>query len=304
MLQKTEKPRSRVSRMSAVSTYFEVTKPKIWVLLVFTALGGLIVASGRNIPWFTTVLMLVAVTLGSAGSNTLTNYIDRDIDAVMNRTRLRPLPTQRIQPASHALYFGIALCALSLVLAALINPLCLILMFLGIFDNVVIYSRLLKRRNPANIILGSFSGGMPVLIGYAAVANSISILALFMAALVIVWTPIHIWSLALHSKEDYSKVNVPMLPVVVGEKTSVRIIALATILMVVFSFLAPAFAPLGPLYIYSALALGIIVLALSFWLFIKPTQEVSWIVFKASSPYLGLIFLVLILDVLLYPLAK
>ncbi len=290
--------------VNTIYTYFEVTKPRIWLLLIFTALGGLVVASGQNIPLLTAALMLVAVTLGSAGSNTLTNYIDRDIDAVMNRTRLRPLPTQRIQPASHALYFGIALSGLSLLLAALINPLSFALMFLGIFDNVVIYSRLLKRRNPANIILGSFSGGMPVLIGYAAVANSISILALFMAALVVVWTPIHIWSLALHSKEDYSKVSVPMLPVVVGEKTAVRVIALATILMVVFSFLAPLFAPLGPLYTYSALTLGIAVLALSFWLFIKPTRETSWIVFKASSPYLALIFLVLMIDVMLYPWAR
>lgn len=285
--------------MKPAYNYFEVTKPKIWLLLVFTAVGGLIVASGRDIPWFIAGITLAAVTLGSAGSNTLTNYLDRDIDAVMNRTRLRPLPTRRIHPASRALYFGLALSLFSLVLAASINLLSFILMFLGIFDNVVIYSRFLKRRSPANIILGGFSGGMPVLIGYAAVKNEIGVIALFMAALVMVWIPTHIWSLALHSKEDYSKVNVPMLPVIVSEKTAVRVIAVASILMVLFSLLAPLYSPLGLIYIYSALVLGIIILVLSVWLFIKPTKEISWIVFKASSPYLGFIFLALIIDTLL-----
>ncbi|MEE9585367.1 MAG: heme o synthase [Nitrososphaerales archaeon] len=285
--------------MKPAYNYFEVTKPKIWLLLVFTAVGGLVVASGRDIPWIIAGITLAAVTLGSAGSNTLTNYLDRDIDAVMNRTRLRPLPTRRIHPASRALYFGLALSLFSLVLAASINLLSFILMFLGIFDNVVIYSRFLKRRSPANIILGGFSGGMPVLIGYAAVKNEIGVIALFMAALVMVWIPTHIWSLALHSKEDYSKVNVPMLPVIVSEKTAVRVIAITSILMVLFSLLAPLYSPLGPIYIYSALVLGIIILVLSVWLFIKPTKEISWIVFKASSPYLGFIFLALIIDTLL-----
>ncbi len=285
--------------MKPAYNYFEVTKPKIWLLLVFTAVGGLIVASGRDIPWIIAGITLVAVTLGSAGSNTLTNYLDRDIDAVMNRTRLRPLPTRRIHPASRALYFGLALSLFSLVLAASINLLSFILMFLGIFDNVVIYSRFLKRRSPANIILGGFSGGMPVLIGYAAVNNEIGVIALFMAALVMVWIPTHIWSLALHSKDDYLKVNVPMLPVIVSEKTAVRVIAVASILMVLFSLLAPLYSPLGLIYIYSALVLGIIILVLSVWLFIKPTKEISWIVFKASSPYLGFIFLALIIDTLL-----
>ncbi len=285
--------------MKPAYNYFEVTKPKIWLLLVFTAVGGLIVASGRDIPWIIAGITLVAVTLGSAGSNTLTNYLDRDIDAVMNRTRLRPLPTRRIHPASRALYFGLALSLFSLVLAASINLLSFILMFFGIFDNVVIYSRFLKRRSPANIILGGFSGGMPVLIGYAAVKNEIGVIALFMAALVMVWIPTHIWSLALHSKDDYLKVNVPMLPVIVSEKTAVRVIAVASILMVLFSLLAPLYSPLGLIYIYSALVLGIIILVLSVWLFIKPTKEISWIVFKASSPYLGFIFLALIIDTLL-----
>jgi protoheme IX farnesyltransferase len=187
----------------------------------------------------------------------------------------------------------------SLLLAASLNPLSFIFMFLGIFDNVIIYSRIMKRRSPLNIIMGGFSGGMPVLIGYVAVTNEVTIFSLLLAAIVVIWTPTHIWSLALHSKEDYAKVNVPMLPVVVKEKTAVRIIAIASILMVVFSLVIPLYYSLGSTYFISAAILGVAMLVLNLWLFLKPTKEVSWIVFKASSPYLGLIFTALILDALI-----
>jgi protoheme IX farnesyltransferase len=282
-----------------VYAYFEVTKPKIWVLLAFTAFGGFVVASGKEMSWITGIVMLLAVILGSAGANTLTNYIDRDIDAVMNRTKLRPLPTHRISPASRALIFGLILSVISLLLAASLNLLSFIFLLLGIFDNVIIYSRIMKRRSPLNIIMGGFSGGMPVLIGYVAVTNEVTIFSLLLAAIVVIWTPTHIWSLALHSKEDYAKVNVPMLPVVVKERTAVRIIAITSILMVVFSLVIPLYYPLGLIYFISAAILGVAMLVLNLWLFLKPTKEISWIVFKASSPYLGLIFTALIIDVLI-----
>lgn len=282
-----------------VYAYFEVTKPKIWILLAFTAFGGFVVASGKEMSWITGIVMLLAVILGSAGANTLTNYIDRDIDAVMNRTKLRPLPTHRISPASRALIFGLILSVISLLLAASLNLLSFIFLLLGIFDNVIIYSRIMKRRSPLNIIMGGFSGGMPVLIGYVAVTNEVTIFSLLLAAIVVIWTPTHIWSLALHSKEDYAKVNVPMLPVVVKERTAVRIIAITSILMVVFSLVIPLYYPLGLIYFISAAILGVAMLVLNLWLFLKPTKEISWIVFKASSPYLGLIFTALILDVLI-----
>ena len=282
-----------------VYAYFEVTKPKIWILLAFTAFGGFVVASEKEMSWITGIVMLLAVILGSAGANTLTNYIDRDIDAVMNRTKLRPLPTHRISPASRALIFGLVLSVVSLLLAASLNFLSFIFLLLGIFDNVIIYSRIMKRRSPLNIIMGGFSGGMPVLIGYVAVTNEVTIFSLLLAAIVVIWTPTHIWSLALHSKEDYAKVNVPMLPVVVKERTAVRIIAIASILMVVFSLVIPLYYSLGSTYFISAAILGVAMLVLNLWLFLKPTKEISWIVFKASSPYLGLIFTALILDALI-----
>lgn len=282
--------------LERIKAYYEVTKPRIWYLLVFTALGGYVVAAGRNIDPYMVALTVVAVTLGSAGANTITCYIDRDIDAVMNRTRLRPLPTRRIYPAEKALYYGLVLASSSLFLALLINPIAALLMVFGLVDNIVIYSKFLKRRNPISIILGGFSGGAPALIGYAAVKNTIDLTSLLMAALVVLWIPSHIWALALYAKEDYARAKVPMLPVVVSESVAVRCIASTSILMVAFSigiYFAGAF---GAIYLTAAAILGAVALAVNFWLVVKPTKERAWIGFKLSSPYLALIFLAMMLD--------
>ncbi|MBI4257668.1 MAG: protoheme IX farnesyltransferase [Thaumarchaeota archaeon] len=279
--------------------YVEVTKPKIWSLLVFTALGGLVVAA-RGLPDILTLILgLASVTLGSAASNTITNYNDRDIDAIMSRTKSRPIPSQRIAPPEKALYYGLSLAVLSVGMALALNVLAAILMVIGILDNVVVYSKILKRRSPTNIILGGISGGMPVMIGYAAVTGTIDLASVIMAALVVLWIPTHIWSLALHSKDDYVRANIPMLPVVVREAVAVRCIASTTILMVVFSVLPFVF-NLGPgfgiVYLVSAAVLGVLMFALNFWLVAKPTGERAWVVFKFSSPYLALLFIGMMVD--------
>lgn len=284
---------------STFTTYVEVTKPKIWSLLLFTALSAAIVAGGPRVSLTVLATVFVAVTLGSAGANTLTNYFDRDIDAIMNRTKHRPLPSKRIYPAYKAFYFGLILSGLSVLTAYSLNPLSAILMLIGLLDNVVIYSKILKRRNPVNIILGGFSGGMPALIGYAAVVNIIDLLSLTIAALVVLWIPSHIWSLALHSKEDYSKAHVPMLPVVVEEKTAVRCIASTSILFVFFSLIPAVTGSLGAVYLVLAVSTGVVMLTLSFLLLRKPTQAKAWTLFKYSSPHLAILFSAMIIDSLL-----
>lgn len=285
--------------LTRLRNYYEVTKPRIWYLLVFTALGGYIVAAGRSINPYMFMLTIVAVTLGSAGANTVTCYIDRDIDAVMNRTRLRPIPARRIYPAKKALYYGLVLSTLSVILAYLINLIAAALMLFGLLDNVLIYSKFLKRRNPVSIILGGFSGGAPTLIGYVAVNNMIDLTSLLMAALVVLWIPGHIWTLALYAKEDYAKANVPMLPVVASERVAVRCIASTSILMVAFSigiYLVGAF---RSIYLAAATILGAVALIVNFWLVVKPTKERAWVGFKLSSPYLALIFIAMMLDKIL-----
>ena len=283
-----------------IRLYFEVTKPKIWYLLVFTALGGVIFASGRPIPWITLLIVGLSVTLGSAGANTLTSYFDRDIDLIMNRTKARPIPSKRIYPSSKALYFGLILSFLSIIISYyFINLLAAALMIFGLFDNVIVYSKILKRRHPISIILGGFSGGTPVLIGYASITNTIDFTSIILASLVVIWIPSHIWSLALHSKEDYKKANVPMLPVIISEKASVLYIALTSILLVIFSLLLILFYPMGIIYQITVILTGIIMVILNIWLLQKPNEDRAWIVFKYSSPYLALIFLSLIIDSLL-----
>jgi protoheme IX farnesyltransferase len=291
---------------SRIKVYYEVTKPKIWYLLVFTAIGAAFTASNLyHIPIspVTWILLTGSVIAGSAAANTLTNYNDRDIDAIMERTKDRPIPSRRIFPAEKALYFGLILAGISLVSSFAINTWAGIFMAFGLADNIVIYSKLLKRRSRTNIVLGGFSGGAPAMIGYVAVTTTgLWDLGLVMAGLVFVWIPMHIWSLTLHVKDDYNKVNVPMLTAVESEKTSVRVIAGTTLMMVLFSIF-PFFMTdtsgkhlFHEAYLYTAIVSGAIMSILSLWLLVKPSERASWTLFKFSSPYLAILFIALMID--------
>ena len=291
---------------SRIKVYYEVTKPKIWYLLVFTAIGAAVTASNLyHIPIspLTWSLLVGSVIAGSAAANTLTNYNDRDIDVIMERTKDRPIPSRRIFPAEKALYFGLILAGISLVSSFAINMWAGIFMAFGLVDNILIYSKLLKRTSRTNIVLGGFSGGAPAMIGYVAVTSTgLWDLGLVMAGLVFVWIPMHIWSLTLHFKEDYNKVNVPMLTAVESEKTSVRVIAGTTLMMVLFSVL-PFFMTgtsgkhlFHDVYLYTAIVSGAIMVALSTWLLVKPSERASWTLFKFSSPYLAILFIALMID--------
>jgi protoheme IX farnesyltransferase len=169
-------------------------------------------------------------------------------------------------------------------------------MAFGLFDNIIIYSKWLKRRSQLNIILGGFSGGAPALIGYIAVTTQNIEIGLVMAGLVFLWIPTHIWSLALHVKKDYTMAGVPMLPVVSSEKFSIRVIASTTLMMVVFSVLPFFFNHFGIIYLVTASAFGIAMIVFSVWLLVRPSEKASWTVFKFSSPYLTALFIAFIVD--------
>lgn len=281
-----------------VKNYYELTKPKIWYLLVFTAIGAAVSASWLfdvQVSLMTWTLLFFAIAAGSAAADTLTGYNDRDIDAIMERTKGRPIPSGRISPRN-ALIFGLILTGISLVCAWFINIWAFGLMAFGLFDNIIVYSKWLKRTSQSNIILGGFSGGAPALIGYIAVTFQHVEIGIAMAGLVFFWIPTHIWSLALHVKEDYQKANVPMLPVVSSESKSVRIIALTTLMMVVFSILPFFFNQFGLIYLLTATVFGIVMIFLSVWLLIRPSEKTSWLVFKFSSPYLAALFIAFMVD--------
>ncbi len=281
-----------------VKNYYELTKPKIWYLLVFTAIGAAVSASWLfdvQVSLMTWTLLFFAIAAGSAAADTLTGYNDRDIDAIMERTKGRPIPSGRISPRN-ALIFGLILTGISLVCAWFINIWAFGLMAFGLFDNIIVYSKWLKRTSQSNIILGGFSGGAPALIGYIAVTFQHVEIGIAMAGLVFFWIPTHIWSLALHVKEDYLKANVPMLPVVSSESKSVRIIALTTLMMVVFSILPFFFNQFGLIYLLTATVFGIVMIFLSVWLLLRPSEKTSWLVFKFSSPYLAALFIAFMVD--------
>jgi protoheme IX farnesyltransferase len=281
-----------------IKNYYELTKPKIWYLLVFTAFGAALSASWLfDIPISLTtwILLLGGVAAGSAAADTLTGYNDRDIDAIMERTKGRPIPSGRVSP-KNALIFGLVLSAISLIFSWFINMWAFLLMAFGLFDNIIVYSKWLKRTSQYNIILGGFSGGAPALIGYVAVTFQNIEIGFVMAGLVFFWIPTHIWSLALHVKEDYKKAKVPMLPVVSSEIKSVRIIAITTLMMVVFGVIPFFFNQFGLIYLMTAAIFGAVMMILSLWLLIKPSEKASWLVFKFSSPYLAALFIAFMVD--------
>jgi len=284
--------------VNRVKNYYELTKPKIWYLLVFTAFGSALTASflfDIQLSPLTWIMLLAGVAAGSAAADTLTGYNDRDIDAIMDRTKDRPIPSGRVSP-KNALIFGLVLTAIALIFSWLINIWAFLLMLFGLFDNIVVYSKWLKRRSQSNIILGGFSGGAPALIGYVTVTTQNIEIGLVMAALVFLWIPTHIWSLALHVRKDYEKAKVPMLPVVSEEKKSVRIIAGTTLMMVLFSILPFFFNQFGQIYLITTSLFGAIMMGLSLWLLLKPTEKASWTVFKFSSPYLTAVFIAFMVD--------
>jgi len=283
--------------MARVEDYWRLTKPRIWGLLVFTGVVAMVVAF-RETPGSTLspslfVIGTAALVLGSASAEVLTNYHDRDIDGMMKRTMKRALPAGRVKPRN-ALFFGLVMATFSILLPlTLINTTSAAFMLLGLLDNIVVYSLLLKRRSWLNIILGGISGGMPVLVGYSAVAGTVTPIALYMSALVIVWIPTHIWSLAIFNRKDYEAAKVPMLPIVFGDRIASICIAGTSALLTVFSVAIFVVTPVSIIYILTALVLGGIVLLYSAKLALTQSNKTAWTLFKLTSPYLAVIFLVL-----------
>jgi protoheme IX farnesyltransferase len=296
---KREKKAGLVQRwLYTLASYIAVTKPPSVLLLAFTALVPMVIAAeGQPIPTRFFLVAIVAITLGCAGANTLTCYIDRDIDALMERTRKRPIPAKRIYPPEKALYWGLLLVLLSLTLAWTINFLSFVCIALGLLDNVIVYSLLTKRHSPLNIIWGGFSGGLPALFGWTAVSNEISLTALFIAALVVLWIPNHIWNLAIFYSDDYKKVKVPMLPAVFDLTRTLRCMAATVILMYLASIVLYFVGGFGWLYLSVALVFGFFISVGNVYLFFRPSRRNAWLMFKLSSPYLFVLFAGMMADV-------
>lgn len=292
---------SPVSLGALLKSYRELTKIPIMILLVFTTVTAMIVAANGIPP----LNLLLATILGgmcaSGGSSALNQYLDRDMDRLMNRTARRPIPSGRIAPIN-ALLFGLALIAWSvLILGMFVNWLAALLAFLGAMYYVILYTIMLKRNTAANIVIGGGAGAMPVLVGWAAVTGSLSLEAWLLFAIIFYWTPPHTWALAILVNKDYAAAGVPMMPVARGEDTTRVQILLYSFQLVVIT-LIPAIAlllgveMLGIIYLIAAAILGAGMLYLSWRLLVTPSKTLARAVYKYSSMYLAFLFLAMIID--------
>lgn len=280
--------------------YVALTKPRVISLLLAVTLVPMFLAGSTPPSPLLIFWTLLGGFLAAGGANTLNQFVDRDIDHVMVRTRLRPLPSGRMRPIQ-VLLFGIALSGISFVqLWLTVNLLAALIALAGILYYVFLYTLVLKRTSTQNIVIGGAAGAVPPLVGWAAVANEISLLPILLFVIVFYWTPPHFWALALMRQKEYRAAGVPMLPVVAGERETHHQILLYSVLLLLSS-IAPYFLfLLGPVYLVAALLLGSVFLWMAFDIWRHPTNASIWALYKYSLVYLALLFLAMGIDQLFY----
>ncbi len=280
----------------------EISKPRIVVLLVITAVTSMYAASKLvdgvpELDYWSYLHIIVAGTLASAGSSALNHYYDKDIDPKMTRTSKRPIPSGRMS-ASNVLIYGVVVSCISVIYGFFaLNAVTAFFIAVGIFSYVIIYTVWLKRRNSSNIVIGGIAGSAAAWAGWAAATGSMDLLGFLVGFLVFVWTPSHFWCLAMKLKDEYAQAGVPMLPVVIGMQKTSKFILGNTIILVPYSLIL-SFIPdgLGVVYTVIAIASGVLMLVYHYKLTKNPTSEFAWKAYKVTAPYLTIIFVAVALD--------
>ena len=287
--------------------YVEVSKPRIVIVLVITAITSLLAATRFDdtptVAWDVSLWKLGFLTLAGAlasmGSSALNHYYDRDIDKMMDRTAQRPIPSGKLS-AKNVLIYGLALSVISVLIAWFtLNPVATGMIALGIFFYVIIYTAWLKRSNASNIVIGGFAGSAASMAGWASATGSIDLLGFLIGWLVFMWTPPHFWCLAIKIKEDYASVRVPMLPVLIGNEKTANYIFINTAILLPYS-IALYFFGMGLLYTAIAAISGSLMLFYHYKLTKNPTPKFAWKAYKVTAPYLVIIFVAVSLDALFY----
>ena len=279
-----------------LADYIALTKPRIIVLLLLTTLAAMFLASSGPLPLSLVLFTMVGGALAAGGANAMNMFLDRDVDALMGRTSRRPVPSSRITPYA-ALVYGIALNIASFVILWWgANLLAAVLALAGSVYYVLVYTRMLKRTTPHNIVLGGAAGAVPPLVGWAAVAGNISLGAICLFAIIFYWTPPHFWALALLRRADYARAGIPMLPVARGEAETKWQILLYTLLLLSVSVMPTPLRLMGPLYLVLALLLGLRFLQYAIRLFRESDTRSAWALYKYSLLYLALLFGAMVLD--------
>jgi protoheme IX farnesyltransferase len=290
-----------------IKDYIEVSKPRIVIVLVITAVMSLLGGSRfDNTPtnaWDVTAwqlgFLILTGAMASMGSSALNHYYDRDIDKIMDRTSERPIPAGRLSARSVLLY-GISLCIMSIIIAWFtLNSVATGMIALGIFFYVIIYTAWLKRINASNIVIGGFAGSAASMAGWATATGSINLLGFLIGWIVFMWTPPHFWCLAIRAREEYASIRVPMLPVLIGNEKTAGYIFANTAILLPYSIVLYFFG-LGILYTIIATISGTLMLIYHYKLTKNPTPDFAWKAYKVTAPYLVIIFIAIALDALFY----
>ena len=276
-----------------------LTKPRIISLLLVTTVAPMFVAGTPS--WWTVLAVTVGGYLMAGGANAVNMYLDRDIDDVMARTRLRPIPSGRMTPVA-VLAFGVACAAAATwLLAVTTNVLTAGLALAGFYCYVFVYTRWLKRSSPHNIVIGGAAGAFPPLVGWAAVTGRVDLAALYLFLIVFYWTPPHFWALALMKQRDYGRAGVPMAPLVWGERETMNQMLWYTVVLVALTVLPACFGAFGLAYLASALVLGGVLLRGVVRMRAQARRgetwgPTAWWTYKYSLLYLALLFVAMVVD--------
>ena len=285
-----------------INEIIEISKPRIVVLLVITAVTSMYAASklvtgASQLDYLDYLHIIVAGALASAGSSALNHYYDKDIDPKMSRTSSRPIPSGRMA-ASNVLIYGLAVSCISVIYGFFaLNAISAFFIAVGIFSYVIIYTVWLKRRNTSNIVIGGIAGSAAAWAGWAAATGSMDLLGFLVGFLVFVWTPSHFWCLAMKIKDEYAQAEVPMLPVVIGMQKTSKFILGNTLILIPYSMLLVLIPDgLGLVYTIIASVSGGLMLVYHYKLTKTPTSEFAWKAYKVTAPYLTIIFVAVALD--------
>lgn len=281
--------------------YYDLTKPKVVALLVLTAVVGMSLSVPGGLPWQLFIPAMLGIGLLSSSAAAINHIVDEKIDAIMGRTHNRPLPEGRIT-TNNAIVFACSLAVLGFaLLLLLVNPLTAYLTLAGLVGYSFVYTLYLKRATPQNITIGGLAGAIPPLLGWTAMTNQIDPNALLLVLLIFTWTPPHFWALAIHRKDDYAKVNIPMLPVTHGVSFTKTQILLYTVLLFVVGLLPYLVGMSNWLYLIGAVTLNLMFFAYAWKLKFHADENTAMDTFKFSIIHLMLLFVILLLDHYLLP---
>ena len=282
--------------MNVLKNYLELTKPKVVLMMLITAIIGMLLASKSLPSLYLVIISMIGIGLCASSAATINQIIDRNIDANMARTSNRPLPQGEITTFNASLFAFALMIVGTAILVSQVNTLTAVLTVASLIGYAFIYTVFLKRATPQNIVIGGLAGAAPPLLGWTSVTNSIDPNALLLVLIIFVWTPPHFWALAIYRKEDYARESIPMLPVTHGVRFTKLQIILYTVLLVLVSLLPYIVLMSGNIYLCSALGLGLFYLYSSIKMYLTDDEEYPMTSFKYSIYYIFLIFFALLVD--------